>query len=133
MSTTQSAARAISPLASIKRGASSKQDRPQLSRAALHLLWVTGCFLLAVLPHLSSVRWWIGLLAACAAAWRLIVEIKQRPLPHRLLRSAIALIAVAATLATYRTLNGLEAGTAFLVLMGGMKRSEEHTSELQSP
>jgi transglutaminase-like putative cysteine protease len=128
MSTAQSAARATSPVASIKRGASIKQDRPQLSRAALQLLWVTGCFLLAVLPHLSSVRWWIGLLAACAAAWRLVVEIKQRPLPHRLLCSAIALIAVVATLTAYRTLNGLEAGTAFLVLMGGMKLLESRTA-----
>jgi len=128
MSTTHSAARATSAVAPIKRGASIKQDRLQLSRAALHLLWVTGCFLLAVLPHLSSVRWWIGLLAACAAAWRLIVEIKQRPLPHRLLRAAIALIAFAAILSTYRTLNGLEAGTAFLVLMGGMKLLESRTA-----
>jgi len=128
MSATQSVAKATTPVASIKRPASTKQDRPQLSRATLHLIWVTGCFLLAVLPHLSSVRWWIGLLAACTAAWRLIVEIKQLPLPHRLVRAAIASIAFAAVLATYRTLNGLEAGTAFLVLMGGMKLLESRTA-----
>ncbi|MET0498185.1 MAG: DUF3488 and transglutaminase-like domain-containing protein [Steroidobacteraceae bacterium] len=98
-----------------------------LSRFALHLLWVTGGFLLAVLPHLSALQWWVALLAAVAASWRLVTEIRQWPFPHRALRVLIALIAMAAVFATYRTLNGLEAGTAFLVLMGGMKLLETKT------
>jgi transglutaminase-like putative cysteine protease len=95
-----------------------------LTRFGLRLTWVTGGFLLAVLPHLSALEWWVALLAVTAAAWRLATDIRQWQLPHRLIRAGIALIAMLGVLATYRTLNGLEAGTAFLVLMGGMKLLE---------
>lgn len=102
--------------------------RPALSRFALQLIWVMGSFLLAVLPHLSSIRWWVPLLAVSAASWRLLSEIRKWPLPNRLIRTAIAIATMLSVLLAYRTLNGLEAGTAFLVLMGGMKLLETRTT-----
>jgi transglutaminase-like putative cysteine protease len=124
MSASGSVARSLA----VARTLSFKREAPKLSRAALHLIWVTGGFLLAMLPHLPGMRWWVPLLAIGAAAWRLTTELRQKPLPHRIVRAVIAVASVAAVLFTYRTLNGLEAGTAFLVLMGGMKLLETRTA-----
>ncbi len=102
--------------------------RAPLSRFALQLTWVSGSFLLAMLPHLSSIRWWVALLAVTTAGWRLLIEIRGWSLPHRLIRTVIAIAGMLGVLLAYRTLNGLEAGTAFLVLMGGMKLLETRST-----
>ncbi len=112
-------------IAAIRARTHAKQP---LSRFALQLIWVIGSFLLAVLPHLSSIRWWVALLAVSAAGWRLLTEVRQWSMPRRLLRTLVAIAAMLGVLFTYRTLNGLEAGTAFLVLMGGMKLLETRTT-----
>ncbi len=83
--------------------------------------------ILAVLPHASDVHTWIVLLAFAAITLRLTIELRHWQLPPKLLRIAIAVAAMLGVLATYRTLNGLEAGTAFLVLMGAMKLLETRT------
>jgi transglutaminase-like putative cysteine protease len=90
------------------------------------LLWVVGCLALAAVPHLSGVPLWVTLFTASSAAWRLAVEALRWRLPPTWLRSAIAVGAMLGVFATYRTLNGLEAGSAFLVVMGGMKLLETH-------
>src|SRR5688572_28110148 len=79
---------------------------------------------LAILPHALHLPPWILLLTSCTAAWRLIVELKNWALPHRYLRIIVALSAMLGVLLTYRTLNGLEAGTALLTLMAGIKLLE---------
>jgi transglutaminase-like putative cysteine protease len=91
------------------------------------LLWVAGCFALTVAPHLGDVRPWLIVLAAATVTWRIAIELRQWRLPPKWIRSAIAFVAMLTVLATYRTLNGLEAGTAFLVVMGGMKLLESQT------
>lgn len=91
---------------------------------AQQLAWVSGCFALTVVPHLGDVRIWLVALAAAAVAWRLAIALRSWPLPHKWLRIAIALAALLGVLSTYRTLNGLEAGTAFLIVMGALKLLE---------
>lgn len=91
------------------------------------LMWVASCFAMTVAPHLGDVRPWLTLLATAAVLWRLTIELRQWRLPHKLIRSAVALAAMLGVLASYRTLNGLEAGTAFLIVMGGMKLLETRT------
>lgn len=88
------------------------------------LTWVAGCFALTVVPHVTSVRPWLVLLAASTVIWRLTIELRQWRLPNKWLRSGMALAAMLGVLASYRTLNGLEAGTGFLVVMGAMKLLE---------
>jgi hypothetical protein len=96
--------------------------------ARLHqLLWVIGCLALAAAPHLPGVPLWITLFTASSAAWRVAVEALRWRLPPTWLRSLIAIGAMLGVLVTYRTLNGLEAGSAFLVVMGGMKLLETHS------
>jgi protein-glutamine gamma-glutamyltransferase len=88
------------------------------------LLWVVGGFVLAVAPHLSDVSPWLTMLAAATVIARLTIAIRQWRLPHKWMRSGAAFAAMLGVLATYRTLNGLEAGTAFLIVMGAMKLLE---------
>lgn len=93
-------------------------------RFTQQLLWVVGAFTLALLPHIPDLRLWIVLLALIAIAVRLVIELRHWKLPPKAVRIAIAFAAMLGVLASYRTLNGLEAGTALLVLMGGMKLFE---------
>jgi protein-glutamine gamma-glutamyltransferase len=90
------------------------------------LAWVVACFVLAVVPHLSDVSPWLTMLAAATVIARLTIAVRQWQLPHRWIRSGVAFAAMLGVLATYRTLNGLEAGTAFLIVMGAMKLLETH-------
>ncbi len=91
------------------------------------LSWVATCFALAVAPHLTSIRPWLTLLAASTVLWRFAIELRQWPMPNKWLRGGIAFAAMLGVLVTYRTLNGIEAGTAFLVVMGSMKLLETRT------
>lgn len=88
------------------------------------LLWVVAGLVLAVLPHVPHLAPWIVILAATAAGVRIAAEIKRWGLPPKWLRILVAFCALLAVLATYRTLNGVEAGTALLVVMAGMKLLE---------
>ncbi|HEY8540232.1 MAG TPA: DUF3488 and transglutaminase-like domain-containing protein [Steroidobacteraceae bacterium] len=94
---------------------------------AQQLAWVAGCFALTVVPHLGDVRIWLVVLAFATILWRLTIELREWRLPSKWLRIAIALAAMFGVLATYRTLNGLEAGTAFLIVMGAMKMLESQS------
>lgn len=99
----------------------------RLSPFGQHLLWVVGGLLLALLPHVVDVRLWIVLLVLAAVAVRITIELRQWSLPPKLVRVAIAVAAMIGVLISYRTLNGLEAGTALLALMGAMKLFETRT------
>jgi transglutaminase-like putative cysteine protease len=91
------------------------------------LVWVSAGLALSIVPHISHIRPWILLLAAAAAGLRIATEGKQWPLLQKWLRSLLAFVALLAVLLEYRTLNGIDAGTALLVLMAGMKLLETRT------
>jgi transglutaminase-like putative cysteine protease len=91
------------------------------------LVWVTGGLTLSVLPHVPHVKAWILLLAAGAASLRIVSEVKQWALLAKWLRSLLAFVALLAVLLDYRTLNGIDAGTALLIVMAGMKLLETRT------
>ena len=105
------------------RGLSAASWPPMLQR----LVWVTAGLGLSVLPHIAHIRPWILLLAAAAAGLRIATEVKHWPLLQKWLRSLLAFVALLAVLLDYRTLNGIDAGTALLVLMAGMKLLETRT------
>ncbi len=85
---------------------------------------VLAALALASLPHVPHVPAWITLLLVAASAWRIAAARLDWPLPPRWLRVATLLLATFAVFATYRTFNGVEAGTAFLVLMAAIKLLE---------
>ena len=88
------------------------------------LAWVLAALGLAVAAHVMHMPPWVSLLLLATGAWRWMAERRQWPLPPRWLRLIVALAATIAVLATYRTVNGIEAGTSFLVLMATVKLLE---------
>jgi transglutaminase-like putative cysteine protease len=98
-----------------------------LPRFAQQLLWVVGCFALTVVPHSFDVKPWLTSLAAATVLWRIAAELLQWRLPSKWLRVGIAFTSMIGVAAAYRTLNGIEAGTALLILMGSMKLLETQT------
>jgi transglutaminase-like putative cysteine protease len=94
-----------------------------LPRAAT--LACLASFALGVLLHADRLPLWCAGLALCATLWR--AGQAYRPalrLPGRAVRIALALLVVAGVLIKFRTLNGLVAGTALLVVMGALKLLE---------
>lgn len=88
------------------------------------LLATTGALSLAVLPHLGHLRPWVPAFFVGAVAWRLAAEHRGWALPPRWLRLSVAIAATLGVVAGYRTLNGLDAGTALLTVMAALKLSE---------
>lgn len=91
---------------------------------ARRLYWAMATLGFALLPHLFVVPAWVPLLIATTALWRITIEVRVWRLPPRWLRLLIAVGAMMAVAFTYRTLNGLDAGTALLAAMAGVKLLE---------
>lgn len=105
----------------LNNGLSATAHWPATART---LLAVGAVLLLTLLPHVTHLPFWIPLLVAGAWGWRVALEVRAGALPQRWLRSLIALTALILVGVSYRTLNGLEAGTALLATMAGMKLIE---------
>lgn len=75
-------------------------------------------------PHLLHLAPWISIAAALLAAWRLTAAWRGWKLPGRYARYALAFVAFGGVLATFRTLNGPEAGPALLLLLAMLKLME---------
>ncbi len=88
------------------------------------LLWTATVLVLATIPHFDHVPLWvIALLAACVG-WRLAAATWAWPLPKTLWRAGLAFLAFTAVFVHYRTINGLEAGSALLIVMVALKYLE---------
>ncbi|MES1195587.1 MAG: DUF3488 domain-containing protein, partial [Steroidobacter sp.] len=92
--------------------------------SARQLTLTTSTVLLALIPHLPHLPLWIPLTVVASLSWRIVVELRAAALPNKWLRNGIAIIALASVMMKFRTLNGLEAGTALLSIMAGMKLLE---------
>lgn len=92
------------------------------------LCWTAGCLVLALLPHLKSLPGWITATIAVATVIRLTLAWLARGLPPAILRLAVSGTAIALLFIQFRTFNGIDAGTALLSLMAGLKLLEARTS-----
>ena len=92
------------------------------------LQWVLLGLALSIAPHVAHFPFWVTLLCGATAVYRIILDMRQSALPPKWLRILIALGGSLAVLVTYRTLNGVEAGTALLALMAGFKLLETRTT-----
>jgi protein-glutamine gamma-glutamyltransferase len=92
------------------------------------LPWVVAALGAALAPHVPFLPAWATLLVVAAGAWRLAADRRRWPLPSKRLRVVAVAAVTLAVLATYRTVNGIEAGTVFLALMAGVKLLETRTS-----
>ncbi|MCC7463536.1 MAG: DUF3488 domain-containing protein [Gammaproteobacteria bacterium] len=91
--------------------------------ATLRLL--LAAYLAGTLLNLHHLALWVVPVAAIAAAWRWrAARSGGRQLPGRPARYATLAALTLAVLATFRTLNGLDAGATLLVAMGALKLLE---------
>jgi transglutaminase-like putative cysteine protease len=104
------------------------QTLQQLTPLGQRLGWVVAGLALAVAPHTTHIAIWTLLIAAAATVLRLVIEIKRWQLPPKWVRIFVAFAALLGVAASYRTLNGIDAGTALLVVMAGMKLLETSTT-----
>ena len=94
---------------------------PRDSRDTLFLLAVIAWVLLPQTQHLP---WWCSGLAAAVLAWRSYLALTMRPLPNAWWRLGLLALAVAATLLTYKTLLGRDAGVTLLAVLLTLKTLE---------
>jgi transglutaminase-like putative cysteine protease len=99
---------------------------PYEARARLLVITV---FFAAMLIVAGEVPYWTGLVAAVCAVGRFFITLGSFPPPRprkgmRFLFGAITALLVGGVLVNFRTLNGLAAGTALLVVMGALKLVE---------
>ena len=90
--------------------------------------WLLAALAVAAAPHLPHLPPWATLLSVAACGWRWAADRRGWPLPPRWVRLVVLAAVPLAVLGTYRTLNGVEAGTAFLVMMAGVKLLETRGS-----
>jgi len=92
------------------------------------LPWVIAALGAALAPHIPFVPPWVALLVIAAGAWRWAADRRRWPMPPKWLRISAVVAATLAVLGSYRTVNGIEAGTALLALMAGVKLLETRGS-----
>jgi transglutaminase-like putative cysteine protease len=85
------------------------------------LLWTAGIVIGASVPHWLHLAAWVPALLAAAVTWRLAVAQLGWQMPLRALRLLLAFVAFCIVLAHYRTINGVDAGSALLVVMVALK------------
>jgi len=86
--------------------------------------WLLGALALAFLPHLAHLPPTIILFCLAFAGWRLMVELRGWPLPGKLIRFLLTLMALAGVITSFGTLAGRDPGTALLAVMLGLKLLE---------
>jgi transglutaminase-like putative cysteine protease len=91
------------------------------------LLWTIAALVGGMLLHVDRVPLWVSAAAFVCVAWRLAGEIRALRLPGQFAKIGVALMLIAAVVLQFRTLNGLSAGTALLVIMGAIKLLETHS------
>ncbi len=94
---------------------------PRDSRDTLFLLLVMAW---VVLPHVGHLPLWCSLLAAGLMLWRGALALAARPLPSRWWLLALLLLTVSATLFSYKTLLGRDAGVTLIVVLLALKTLE---------
>jgi transglutaminase-like putative cysteine protease len=90
-------------------------------------LWLLAGLTLALTPHFVRLPLLLTIPALSLLGWRLLFELRLLPLPPRLVRWLLTLVAVSATYATFHTLFGRQAGVGLLVIMLCLKLMEMDT------
>ncbi|HYP85104.1 DUF3488 and transglutaminase-like domain-containing protein [Variovorax sp.] len=94
---------------------------PRDARDTLFLLAVIGVI---VLPQVSRLPVWCSALTALVLLWRGRLALTGQPLPGRVWRIGLLVLALGATAVTHRTLLGRDAGVTLIVLLLAFKTLE---------
>ncbi|HJS22589.1 MAG TPA: DUF3488 and transglutaminase-like domain-containing protein [Steroidobacteraceae bacterium] len=85
------------------------------------LPWTLTSVALAVALHVQQLPVWVLATFALLALWRLLIAQRSLPVPSIMLRTLAVVAVVLAVAGSFRTFNGVDAGTALLTLMAGLK------------
>ncbi len=96
----------------------------ETSATVTRLYWAAGALALSALPHLPRMPIWVTGLTLAAIVWRLLAAMRRWAPVWRWLRLLLALLVFLGVYATYGTINGIEAGSALLIVMMDMKLLE---------
>jgi protein-glutamine gamma-glutamyltransferase len=107
------------------------RKRPLVDGSRRGLEWASVAFIAGLLLNVDRIPVWTPIAALIFVGWRLMAASRALKVPQTPLRSVLALALVAGVLVRFHTLNGLSAGTALLVLMGGVKLLETRTQRDQ--
>ena len=91
------------------------------------LVWTCLALSGAVLLHVDRVPLWVTGIASALIAWRVSADAGIVRLPGKVIRALIAFMLVGAVFFRFHTLNGLNPGTALLVMMAAVKLLETST------
>ncbi len=83
--------------------------------------WAVGALLVSTAPHLPRMPAWVSLLTVACLAWRIAAAARGWNMIWRWLRMIVAGTVFFGVYVTYGTINGIEAGSALLVVMMDMK------------
>jgi transglutaminase-like putative cysteine protease len=92
------------------------------------LAWVAIAVLAGGAPHLLRVAPWISALLFATFSWRILAAVRNKRLPSLWLRVPLTFFAFAGVVASYRSVSGVEAGSALLLVMAAMKALETRST-----
>ncbi len=90
-------------------------------------LFLLVTMLLALLPHLFRLPWIISVVSIAMIIWRMGYELKDWPLPGRILKMLLVLIAISVIANEYHSIVGRVPGVALLTLLLSLKLIEIRT------
>ena len=96
----------------------------EMPREARDTLFLLGVIALIVLPQAAHLPLWCVGLALVVLVWRGALALQSRPLPGRVWRVGLLVLALAATWASHRTLIGKDAGVTLIVVLLALKTLE---------
>jgi transglutaminase-like putative cysteine protease len=86
--------------------------------------WVLAAIAVALAAHLGQLPAWASISVIVAGSWRYAAARRGWALPTRWVLTFAAVGALLVVIATFRTVNGVEAGTALLAVMAAVKMLE---------
>ena len=95
------------------------------------LVWTAVALTGGVVLHADRVPLWVTAVAFALIVWRVAADARVTRLPGKISRALIAFILVGAVFVRFHTLNGLNPGTALLVMMASVKLLETFTQRDQ--
>jgi transglutaminase-like putative cysteine protease len=107
------------------------ERRIELPLQTKRLLWTAAIVVGTSLPHWPTLAPWMPALLVAAIGWRFGIGVYGWPAPPRVVRLVLAIGAFFGVLLQYRTLNGVEAGSALLVVMVALKFLESRSQRDQ--
>jgi transglutaminase-like putative cysteine protease len=97
------------------------------TRERMQIAWAAAAILFGGAPHMLSVVPWVPAFVIVIAVWRVAAAVRGWSLAPLWLRAPLTLLGFMGVAISYRSVSGVEAGSALLLVMAGMKLLETRT------